>query len=399
VVTGLGWVGAAGTGRAALGAALASGRPETSAVEESSAYHRRGGARRALLARTDALAEWVPPRAARRMSRPSKLALAAARMAHEDAGAPELPPSRAGIALGTAFGAAAFTEQLLGELFDDPQLASPFRFAESVANAAAGQLAIALGAAGPNWTLAQREASSLQALGEAVRGLVAGRADAVYAGGVEEMTPLLHAALDRFRALARPERGGEEIARPFDARRSGFLAGSGAAILLVEEEERARARGAPLRARILAAIGAFDPTAPAAGWGSGSAALAERLSRGLERTGLGPDDIVAVVSGASGARRGDALEADVLRALWPASPPPIMAPKGVLGEYAGGALAAAVLAVEQGRLESTAGFERADPALGIEPVREATPIPRGPVLVSTLAAGGAAGWLVLEAVS
>ncbi|HSS52077.1 MAG TPA: hypothetical protein VLX28_24305, partial [Thermoanaerobaculia bacterium] len=133
---------------------------------------------------------------------------------------------------------------------------------------------------------------------------------------------------------------------------------------------------------------AFDPTAPPSGWGQGHRALARGLRRTLERAGLRPADVDLVVSGASGARDGDRLEAEVLHAAWEGAPlPPVAAPKAVTGEYGGGLLASAVLAAAGSRL---------GPGIGpIGPVGGAPLPPPGVILVTSLAAGGAGAWAVL----
>ncbi|HEV7514981.1 MAG TPA: ketosynthase chain-length factor, partial [Thermoanaerobaculia bacterium] len=115
----------------------------------------------------------------------------------------------------------------------------------------------------------------------------------------------------------------------------------------------------------------------------------------LARAGLEPGDIDLVVSGASGSRTGDRLEALTLRAAWGERPlPPIVVPKAVTGEYGGGFLAAAVLAAGGAPFGPTPGFAEADPELGIVP-HAGGPLPApARVLVSTVAAGGAAAWLV-----
>ena len=120
------------------------------------------------------------------------------------------------------------------------------------------------------------------------------------------------------------------------------------------------------------------------------------MRRILQRAGLEPADVDLVVSGASGAREGDRLEAEVLRAAWDGSPlPPVAAPKAVTGEYGGGHLAAAVLAAAGSPLGPTPGFAEQDPELGIVPLG-GSPLPApSVVLASSLAAGGAAVWVVL----
>jgi 3-oxoacyl-[acyl-carrier-protein] synthase II len=316
--------------------------------------------------------------------------------------------SQAVVVISTAFGPCSYTESLLKQILDSPESASPFLFTESVANAPAAQIGIATGARGAGITIAQREAGPLLAIARGATEIAAGRTSLAMAGTVEEMTPLLHSVLDRFDALARcgeNEADGGELARPFDRRRSGFLAGEGATVLVLEEEISARSPASPASpgrqplARLLAWGRAFDPSAPAAGWGEGHAALARGLLGCLARAGLAPEDIDLIVSGASGSKTGDRVEALTLRAAWGERPlPPIVTPKAVTGEYGGGFLAAAVLAAAGAPFGPTAGFAEIDPELGLVP-HDGRPLPApARVLVSTLAAGGAAAWLVFGAV-
>lgn len=399
LITGLGALGAWGGGSDRLAAALATGASLAREVDRSAGYHRSQGSRRACLVPPGELAGWLSPGEARRMSPPSKLAVTAARMALRCAGIASEGGDEAGTAvvIATAFGPSSNTETLLKQILDEgPEAASPSLFMESVANAPAAQIAIALKARGASVTVCEREAGPLLALGTGAAEIAAGRAGRVLAGSVDEMTSLLHALLDRFGALARAGEDGEELARPFDRRRNGFLAGEGATVVVLESAASLAARGGRALARVLARGSAFDPTAPPSGWGHGHRALARSLRRTLERAGLTPQDVDLVVSGASGAREGDRLEAEVLRALWEGGPlPPVAAPKAVMGEYGGGHLGAAVLAAAGSSLGPTLGFAEEDPALGITPLdgplREAPSV----VLATSLAAGGAAAWVVL----
>ena len=224
-----------------------------------------------------------------------------------------------------------------------------------------------------------------------------GRVDRALAGAVEEITPLLHALLDRFGALAGPGAGRVEMPRPFDRRRDGFLAGEGATVVVIEREEAARARGARAQARIGWSGAGFDSTATVSDWGDGHAALAGSLAAGLREVPGGARGIGAVVSGASGARRGDRLEAHVLRAVWSGDPlPPLLVPKAVTGEYGGGILGPALLALEGASFGPTPGFAEIDPEVEVAPHRgAASPAPER-VLLTGLASGGGAAWLVLE---
>jgi 3-oxoacyl-[acyl-carrier-protein] synthase II len=416
LLTGMGTVGAYGCGADSLRRALASPDPESllSAVDTAAGFHRRGGARRALLAKGISLAEWLAPGEARRMSPPSKLAVAAARMALVCAGFPDRRADRedTSVVISTAFGPTSYSEALVRQiLFEGPEATSPFLFTESVANAPAAQIAILCRARGPSVTVCQREAGALQAVGNGAADVASGRASRALAGAVEEMTPLLHALLDRFGALDVLNGG---VARPFDRRRAGFMASEGATVVLLETAESAAERGARALARVLAWGSAFDPTAPQTGWGTGHERLARSLRRGLERAGLDLGDIDRIVSGASGARDGDRLEALMLRAAWSAGGksrplPPILAPKSLVGEYGGGFLGAAVLAASGACCGAGDGGFELDPELGIVPdhrtdrsdpsdLSSASPRP-ATVLVTSLAAGGAASWLVLGAPS
>jgi 3-oxoacyl-[acyl-carrier-protein] synthase II len=400
LITGVGTLGPWGSGSERLAAALAAGAPLTSEVDRSAGYHHSGGARRACLVPAGQLAGWLSPAEARRMSPPSKLAVAASRMALGCAGLSGGEEERTAVVIATAFGPSTHTEALLKQiLFEGPESASPSLFMESVANAPAAQIGIALKARGSSLTMCQREAGPLLALGTGAAEIAAGRAGRVLAGSVDEMIPLLHALLDRFGALARGGSEGEELARPFGRRRNGFLAGEGATVLVLESEASVAARGGQrgrALARVLAWGSAFDPTAPPSGWGQGHRALARGLRRTLDRAGLRLADVDLVVSGASGARDGDRLEAEVLRAAWEGEPlPPVAVPKAVTGEYGGGLLAPAVLAAAGSPLGPAPGFEEADPELGIV-LSDGSPLPApSVVLVTSLAAGGAGAWAVL----
>jgi 3-oxoacyl-[acyl-carrier-protein] synthase II len=398
VVTGIGTLGCYGAGCESLRRALAGPPPALTTVEAPVGVAASVASRQAALARGLDLSPWIKPAAARRMSGPSKLAVAAARMAIAEAGlGPDEVWDDTGVTLATAFGPADFTERMLRAIIDGgPQGATPFHFMESVANAPAAQIAIECQARGPNVTVTQREAGPLIALGRAAADLAAGRVRRALCGAVEEITPLLHAMLDRFGALAHAEDGLPEAARPFDRRRNGLVAGEGASVLVLERESDARSRGAAVLARVRGGGSAFDASASRVGWGSGVETLAAALERLLARLGTSAGEIDVVVSGASGAPAGDRLEALVLRTLFAGRPlPPVVAPKAVTGEYGGGVLATAALVAGGAELGATAGFSEADPELGVVPHRGGR-IGGGRVLASSLAAGGAAAWVVLE---
>lgn len=392
VVTGVGCLGPWGIGLAALADALQRGEALGTPIDRSAGYHRTHASTLVGACGPLDLDAWVSPQAARRMSDMSRYAVATARMALQDAGldAASVRGDRTSVALATAFGPGGFTEQLARQILEKGgRAASPFLFTDCVANAAGGQVAIDLGARGPNTTICQREAGPLLALAHGANDVALGRADVCLCGSVDEMRSLSHAILDRFRALSRPGPHGE-APRPFDRRRNGILAGEGATIFVLETEAAARARGARILARIGGSARAFDPTASRAGFGRGHAALAATLQR---RLGRELSEVDTVVSTAAGSRTGDALEAAVLRQVFPTLPR-VLVPKAVHGEYGGGTLATALLALRGGSFAFPPACTQPDPQLGIAPAHGAVHAQR--VLLSALAAGGAAAWSILE---
>jgi 3-oxoacyl-(acyl-carrier-protein) synthase len=389
-VTGIGTVSAAGPGRDALLAPLRDGRPALSEIPGAAE-----GSRRAALVPAAALEALAPGLDSRRLSPPSRFGVAAARAALLDAAwsVPAQPDPGLAVVVSTAFGPSSFTGRLFDQILDEgPTSVSPALFPECVANAAAAQVSFQARAAGPSLTLSQGESGALSAVTRAARLVASGRATAALAGAVEEMPPLVHALLDRCGALAR------ECARPFERRRDGFHAAEGATFLFLEEETAARARGARVLARIRGGCAAFDATAPAGGWGRGGDRLGEALRQGLERHETALQDVDLVVSGASGSRMGDRLEAQTLRAAWRGEAlPPILTPKAVTGEYGGAFLAAAVLAAGDPVSWSAPWFALPDEDCGVRPHAGPLPRPARTILVSSLAAGGCAAWLLLEA--
>ncbi len=369
VISGCGTVSAFGCGTARLEEALTHGRPHFSVAPEHPLMRSRGSFPVALADESE-LGQWVEPRVARRMSRPSKLILAAAKMAVADAGLDRtfIEAGTTASLIATAFGTASFAEELVRAIGLDPQGASPFHFSESVANAPAAQVAIQLGARGSNVAITQREAGAWLALAAAAREVRNGRSRLALAGGVDEINPLVSAVLEHFRAVAPIEPDGSIANLPFAPARRGFLPAEGAVCLIVESRDSATSRAAPILAEVLATGRAFDPSASPWGWGTGVDAIAEAIVQSLDRAGLGLGNLRGWSASASGSRAGDDLEAAILERLFPSRRPNIFTPKRVVGEYAGLALGAAVLYAR-----------RSD----------------GPILSLSLATGGAAAWVVM----
>lgn len=383
VVTGIGTVSALGVGKEALLAALREGRCGVAPIppeRRDRSFAADCRTTMAALARDFEPREFIQPMVLRRLDRAGSMTVAAGTLAVRDAGL-TVDPTRTGIVLGAGGAGIESTGAFFRVLAEQgPAAANPMIFPNTVSNAPAGQLAIALGAGGPNATFAERGVAAENAIAYAVLLLEAGRADVVLAGGVDEVNGHLIEGYERFRALSPGRSGGREAARPFDRRRNGPVLGEGATVLALEGAARAHARGA----RIYAEIRAIAQTS------AGSAGLRE--SRRFPRAAGGFARNVAQVlaesgaaerlgwvnAAASGSRPLDSLEAAALAdALGERlSRVPVSSLKGAAGDGMGsGAVraAASCLAIAHAFVPATVGLEEPDPALppGLDLVRGA----------------------------
>ena len=210
--------------------------------------------------------------------------------AAEEAGLPDgVDPERLGVLVGTGVGGLnTLQNECQAWLEGGDRAVSPHFVPMMMPNAAAGTIAMRLGAHGPGFSVSSACATGGHAIGEATRMIVRGEADAVVAGGTEAaLTGLCIAAFKRMGALSR-----EGVSRPFDAGRDGFVMGEGAGVLVLEREEHAKARGAEILARIAgygASNDAFHITMPeenGRGAIAGDARRARRRRRVAGRRGL-----------------------------------------------------------------------------------------------------------------
>jgi 3-oxoacyl-[acyl-carrier-protein] synthase II len=249
VITGIGPVTPVGIGREAFWEGLTSGRSgigEITLFDASEFPVRIGGEVKDF----DPTA-WMDRKAARRTDRVVHLAVAAARLALEDAGSPPVDPQRAAVVVSTGVGGLRTMEDQVRLLAErGPDRVSAFTVPAMMPNAATGQIAMELGFTGPNSCITTACAAGAHGVGEAYRYIKHGMADLAVAGGTEAgITPLSLAAFAQMQALSRnpdPARA----SRPFDADRDGFVMAEAAGILILEEEERARDRGATIYARV-----------------------------------------------------------------------------------------------------------------------------------------------------
>ncbi|WP_328582872.1 beta-ketoacyl-[acyl-carrier-protein] synthase family protein [Streptomyces sp. NBC_00370] len=301
-----------------------------------------------------------------RMARFVKLALIAARQAVADAG---LDPktwdgSRVGVVLGVGVGGVSVLVDNALKLHEQgPDAVSPLLVPMMIPNAAAGEVAIALKAQGPSLAPATACASGATAIAAAKDLLATGQCDLVVAGGAESvLTPLVVTAFARLGALSRRTDDPAGASRPFAADRDGFVIGEGAAMLVLERESAALARGRAPRA-LLAGAGAstdaYHPTAPEP-TGRGAQAAVEAA---LGEAGWNAYDVEHVNAHGTSTPLNDAMEAALISRVFPHRPP-VTAAKGVVGHTlaAAGAIeaVATVLTLQHGVVPPIANLDAPD---------------------------------------
>jgi len=319
---------------------------------------------------------WMPPKTARQLDRFSQFGMVAGRLALDDAGlepgAPGHPsPERIGIYLGSALGGIAFAEEQHERYLDKGiRQVAPTLALAVFGGAAPANLGIALDLRGPILSTANSCASGGVALGEALGDLRDGRVDAAIAGGCEvPLSPLAFGAFDIIRALSAGHNDDAgHAARPFDQERDGFVMGEGAALLVLEEAEAARRRGAEPYAEVLgygATSDAYHMVQPRAD--GREAARATTIA--LDDAAVDPGEIDYVNAHASSTPIGDIAEARALTlALGErAANVPVSGTKAYYGHPLGasGAIEAAIcsMAIRDGWAPPTVNLVEPEPEL------------------------------------
>jgi 3-oxoacyl-[acyl-carrier-protein] synthase II len=299
--------------------------------------------------------------------------VAAAKLAWENAGAPDVQADRGGIVFATGIGGIEWLLQQHSVLLErGPGRVSPFMVPALMANAAAGTVAMHLGLTGPNFCTVSACASGAHAVGEGMRLIKDDLADLVISGGSESATlPLTVAAFAQMQALTK-NADPETASRPFDADRDGFVLSEGACALVLEESERAIARGAHIYAEVAgygASDDAFHITAPDPK-GSG-AALAIR--KALESAGEPAEAVHYVNAHGTSTPLNDASETAALRSALGeevAHAVAVSSSKSMTGHMLGaaGAVEAAVcaLTIERGIIPPTIHYRTPDPDCGLD---------------------------------
>jgi 3-oxoacyl-[acyl-carrier-protein] synthase II len=320
-------------------------------------------------------ANYMDAKDARRMGRFAQFAVAAARLAADDAGLvlTDGERHRAASCVATGSGGAIETMDEMEVLLKrGPSRVSPFYIPIMAPNMGACQVSMNLGLRGPALASVAACASGLYSFIEAKALIDAGLADVVLAGGSEAALHRLPlAALANMRALSRRNDEPERASRPFDAQRDGFVFGEGAVMFVIESESRARARSARVYAELAGGAltcDAYHITAPRED-GTG----AEAAMRGaLDAAGLQPADIDYVAAHGTGTPLNDATETLAIKLAFGerASKLAISSPKSMVGHLLGAAGAigglAAVLAIHHDLAPPTINLENPDPACDLD---------------------------------
>ncbi|PYO67117.1 MAG: beta-ketoacyl-[acyl-carrier-protein] synthase II [Gemmatimonadetes bacterium] len=312
---------------------------------------------------------------AKRLDRFSQLAVASARLAVADA---ELDPARedadrVGAMMGSALGGVAFAEaQVKGFLEAGPRGLDPALALAVFPGAASCNIAIEFGFTGPNSTNAMSCASGTIAVGDAFHAIRAGRADVMLAGGAEApLAPMTYAAFSVIRAMSTRNDDPAHASRPFDEDRDGFVMGEGAAVLVLEERDRALARGAKVYAEVVGygfTNDAYHMTAPR----PDARQAARAIQLALEDGGLATGEVGYVNAHGSSTPLNDTTETQALKQVFGAHAYrlSVSGTKGYYGHALGasGAIEAAIcaLAMQRRWLPPTINLQRPDPACDLD---------------------------------
>ena len=313
---------------------------------------------------------YIDFREAKRLDRFSQFAIASAISAVADSGldfSDEEFANRCGVIIGTGIGGLKEIEEQHSRLLDKgPRKVSPFCVPKLMANAASGSVSIAIGAKGPNMCVVTACASSAHALGEAYNYIASGRADAVVSGGSEAaLTPIGLASFCSLKSLSTRNDDCTTASRPFDNERDGFVLSEGAAVVVLEEYERAVKRGAKIYAEFLgygATGDAYHITAPLPD-GKGAA---RALKAALDDAGVNPEQVDYINAHGTSTELNDIAETMAIKSVFGqyATNVAISSTKSCLGHILGASgaveLAVCAKAIETSTIPLTANTTKID---------------------------------------
>lgn len=307
---------------------------------------------------------------ARRMDRFIQFAVAAAKEAVRDAGLTITAENATsvGVNIGSGIGGiATLMEQARVLETKGPRRVSPFLVPMMIVDSAAGQVAMAVGAKGPNMAVVSACATGAHSVGEAMEIIRRGDAEVMLAGGSEApITPIGVIAFIQAQALSNSNDEPEKASRPFDAKRNGFVAAEGAAVLVLESLEHALARGAKIYAEIVgygATADAYHITAPPER-GEGAA---RAMQMALRKAGLRPEDVDYINAHGTSTPLNDKAETEAIHDVFGAHAykVAVSSTKSMTGHLLGAAGAVeamvCVKAIQQGVIPPTINYEYPDP--------------------------------------
>jgi 3-oxoacyl-[acyl-carrier-protein] synthase II len=259
--------------------------------------------------------DFVDKKEARKMGRFIHFAMAAAQEAMQHSGLQVTPENSEtiGVHIGSGIGGFDVIErEHIAMLNGGPRRISPFFIPASIINLAAGHVSIKYGARGPNEATATACTSSAHAIGDAFRTIQRGDADAMIAGGAEaSITPLAVGGFAAMKALSTRNDDPTHACRPFDKDRDGFVCGEGAGILILEELEFAKARGAHILAEIIG-YGMSGDAFHMTGMAPEGDGCRRAMNAALKVAGIAPEKIDYVNAHATSTPLGDALESQAI---------------------------------------------------------------------------------------
>lgn len=319
--------------------------------------------------------QFIGPKDLKRMDPFVRFAVVAAKKALEDAhfDMSKVDADRVGVLVGSGIGGiTTVEEQHLVMLEKGPSRMSPFLIPMLIVNMAPGQISIQTGAKGPNSCIATACATSAHAVGEAARLILHGDADAMIAGGAEAaITNLGLGGFCAMHALSTRNDAPEKASRPFDRERDGFVMGEGAGIVVLEELEHAKKRGARIYCEV-AGYGltgdAYHMTAPAPD-GEGARRC---MKMALDDAGMNPSDVGYINAHGTSTLLNDKLETQAIKRVFGdrAKKVPISSTKSMMGHLLGAAgsieLIVCALVIQNGIIPPTINYEFPDPECDLD---------------------------------
>jgi 3-oxoacyl-[acyl-carrier-protein] synthase II len=320
---------------------------------------------------------FIEKKEARKMGRFIHFALAAAQEAIESSGLKITPQNeeRVGVHIGSGIGGFDIIErEHSAMLAGGPRKISPFFIPAAIVNLAAGQVSIRHGAKGPNEATATACTTSAHSIGDAYRIVERDDADVMIAGGSEAaITPMGVGGFAAMRALSTRNDDPTHACRPFDKDRDGFVIGEGAGILILEELEHAKARGA----KILAEIIGYGMSADAyhmSGMAPEGEGCARAMRNAIKSAHIQPHEIQYVNAHATSTPLGDALESAAIATVFgdhaTSHKLKISSTKSMTGHLLGGAggleAGITIIAMQQGKLPPTTNLAELDPACTLD---------------------------------